>query len=186
MINYQELGLIFIVAVLFVLLFKVQKMISPQNYFSNAQYIVEKDVTCTMQVVRYFYILTFALIGSFLINSRFIVVAGVALGAFLIIWPALIVPSEVYSDLGFITLKDKVGIYIIHLFFVISCILTAYFATIFLPLLKIILIGYKEDALSEFLKWFICSLIPNPLERKFKENKNKRIINNNELIDPDE
>lgn len=186
MVTYLELSLICFVAILFVLLFKIQKNVYPQNYFSNSQFILSKDVSYKMLVIRYIFILLFSLIVYFVLNSRTIVVIGTLLGSFLIIWPTLIAPSEAYLDIGYIKSKDKVVIYLLHFIFVISSTLVAYFATIFVPLLKKLFCEYKMDALYDLIKYFFFSIIFNPLEKKGKAYLNRNIINNTQLVDIDE
>lgn len=185
MISYLELVYICFIAILFVFLFKIQQRISPQNYFSNSQFILDKDVSYKMLGIRYVLILLFSLNFYFIFNNRVLIVIGIFFGSFLIIWPILIAPSEAYWDIGYIKSKDKVVIYLLHFIFVISSTLVAYFATVLSPLIKDLFIEYKLNALSNLIKYFIGSIIFAPLEKKGKDYLNRSVINNKELIDSD-
>lgn len=186
MVTYLELSFIFLIAILFVTLFKIQKIIFSQNYFSNSQFILNKDVSYKILGIRYILILIFSLICYFIFKSRSIVVIGIFVGSFFIIWPTLISPSEAYSDIGYIKSRDKILIYLLHFIFIISSTFTAYFATILFPLFKDLFFEYKRDALYEIIKYFALSLVFNPLEKKGKDYLNRSIIKNNKLVDSDE
>lgn len=186
MISYLELVYICLIAILFVFLFKIQQKISPQHYFSNSQFILDRDVSYKMLGIRYLLILLFSLNFYLIFSNRIVIVAGIFLGSFLIIWPILIAPSEAYCEIGYIKLKDKVLIYLLHFVFVISSTFVAYFAIIFFPLLKDLFIEYKSNALKELIKYFIGFIVISPLEKIGKDYLNRSVINNKNLIDHDE
>lgn len=178
MITYLELVFVFIIAILFVILFKIQKKIFPQNYFSSSQVILDKNVTYKMLVVRYLLILFFSFAFNLIIENRSIIAIGVFLGSFLIIWPTLLNPSEPYWAIGYVKKKDILIIYFLHFLFVLSSVLTTYFGTILFPLVKDLYFEYKSDLIYDLAKYFLGSVFWLPFLKKGNDYLNKNIANN--------
>lgn len=178
MITYLELVFIFLIAVSFIILFKIQKTIFSPSYFSSSQFILDKNVTYKMLGLRYVLILLFSLASNFIFNDKAIVIIGVLLGSFLIIWPTLLAPSEAYWDIGYIKTKDKLIIYFLHFIFVISSTLVAYFGTILFPVLKKFIFEYKSEVLYDLMKFFFNLIFLFLLPIRASDYLNKSILNN--------
>lgn len=183
MISYLEVATIFFVAILFVITFSIQRNFFPKNYFANSQIVLDNLVTYRMLSIRYISIFFFGLVTYFIINKISIVVLGTFLGSFLIIWPAILSPSEAY--MGYVKQKDKIFIYLIHFLFVITSIVVVYFSAVLFPLLRDYILENKTSSLIDLLVRFVFVSIGYPAEKKFGEYLNKRIMNN-DLVGKDE
>lgn len=183
LISYFEVATIFFVAILFVITFSIQRNFFPKNYFANSQIVLDNLVTYRMLSIRYISIFFFGLVSYFIVNKITVVVIGAFLGSFLIIWPAILSPSEAY--MGYVKPKDKVFIYLIHFLFVITSIIVVYFSAILFPLLRDYILENKISALFDLLLWFFFASIGFPAEKKLGDYLDKRIMNN-DLVGKDE
>jgi hypothetical protein len=115
---------------LFVLIFKIQKTINPGIYYSVSFYLIEMNVTVKQVLVRLLLILTYSSLLSIFIEKK-IVIIGVTLGAFLIIWPAIMHPRQTASGFQHLEKKKQV-MYFIYLFvFVFISFVSSFFGSDF-------------------------------------------------------
>lgn len=178
MVTYLELVFIFLVAILFVILFKIQKYIFSPNYFSSARFILDKNVTYRMLGLRYILILLFSLTSNLIFKDRSIVIIGVLLGSFLIVWPTLLAPSEAYFKIGYIQPRDKLMIYFLNFIFVISSTLVAHFSTILFPIFKFFFVEYKSEVLYDVMKFLFNLIFLFLLPKRVSDYLNKSILDN--------
>lgn len=185
MVSYLDLLLIFMTSLAFVLLFRLQRNFFPTNYFANSQIILDTVVTYRMILVRYIFIFIFGLISYFITKNTPVILIGTFLGAFLIVWPTILAPSEAYVDV--IKPRDRIFIYAMHTIFIITSIIVVYFSTMLLPLM---IANFNENLTSiliELVKWLVFSGLGISGEKSLSDLLDKRVRKNNEeLIDNDE
>lgn len=185
MVSYLDLLLIFITSLVFVVMFRLQRNLFPTNYFANSQIILDTVVTYRMILVRYIFIFIFGLFSYLITKNAPVILIGTFLGAFLIVWPTILAPSEVYIDV--IKSRDKILIYTMHTMFIITSIIVVYLSTIFLPLM---ITNFNENwtsILIDLVKWLVFSGLGISGEKNLGDLLDKRVRKNNEeLIDDDE
>lgn len=118
---YSNLDLlrIFVVGLLYVGIFKIQKNFTPLKYFSNADLVIQESISFWQVIIRYVLIAIFSISLNFLFEiDENIIIAGNILGAFLIVWPTLISPAFSYDS--YISDKNKFLIFIVHIVFVLT------------------------------------------------------------------
>ncbi len=99
--SYIDLMLIFIVAILFVVMFRLQRRFFSKKYYELSRRVFGKGITIRMMLIRLLMIFIFSYIVYWLTESSSIVIIGVLLGSFLIVWPILLNPSTFdVSDAG--------------------------------------------------------------------------------------
>lgn len=86
----------FILGLLFIGMFLAQKKFFPTKYFSLTEVILETKVTYMMIIVRIGMIFVYGLVCYGISNSAEIVLLAGVMGSFLIIWPAILNPSNIY------------------------------------------------------------------------------------------
>ena len=92
-VSYIDLILIFIVAILFVVMFRLQRRFFSKKYYELSRRVFGKGITIRMMLIRLLMIFIFSYIVYWLTESSSIVITGVLLGSFLIVWPVLLNPS---------------------------------------------------------------------------------------------
>lgn len=184
MFSYFDLLIIFIVSILFVLVFRIQRNMFPTNYFANSDLVLNSFVTYRMLSIRYIIIFFFGLASYFLVNNTSTVVVGTFLGSFLIIWPTLLSPFKAY--VGIVKKNDIIFIYLQHLVFVTTSVIVIYFATILLPLLQNHIYENRVGIFLEVLKFLIFSSLGLSSEKILGNILDKRIGNNNDLVNDNE
>ena len=93
MMSYADLILIFIVAILFVFMFRVQRRFFSKKYFELSRRVFGRGITIRMMLIRLLMIFIFSYCAYWLTESGSVVIIGVLLGSFLIVWPVLLNPS---------------------------------------------------------------------------------------------
>lgn len=86
----------FILGLLFIGMFLAQKKFFPSKYFSLTEVILETKVTYMMILVRTGMIFVYGLVCYKISSSAEVVLLGGVIGSFLIIWPAILNPSNIY------------------------------------------------------------------------------------------
>lgn len=171
---YSNLDLLcmFIISLLYVSLFKIQRALTPMKYFSNSEIVMHESVSPMQILIRYVLIGIFSISLSFIFNiQENIIIVGNSLGSFLIIWPALLLPKLSYET--FISKENKLLIYFLHIIFIITTGLSTYFSFLLIPL-------FVRDT-SEYISNVLCTggsmvfggIIKNTLSKKITRNSNK-------------
>ncbi|MDF9450965.1 hypothetical protein [Bacillus toyonensis] len=96
MFSITDLILSFIFGLLFIGMFLAQKKFLPSKYFSLTEVILETKVTYMMIIVRTAMIFVYGLVCYGISSSAEIVLLGGVMGSLLIIWPAILNPSNIY------------------------------------------------------------------------------------------
>ncbi|PEF81435.1 hypothetical protein [Bacillus toyonensis] len=96
MFSIADLILSFIFGLLFIGMFLAQKNFFPSKYFSLTEVILETKVTYMMIIVRTAMIFVYGLVCYGISSSAEIVLLGGVMGSLLIIWPAMLNPSNIY------------------------------------------------------------------------------------------
>lgn len=96
MFSITDLILSFIFGLLFIGMFLAQKKFFPSKYFSLTEVILETKVTYMMIIVRTGMIFVYGLVCYGISSSAEIVLLGGVMGSLLIIWPAILNPSNIY------------------------------------------------------------------------------------------
>lgn len=92
-ISFNDLYLIFIVAILFVVMFRVQRRFFSKNYYELSRRVFGRGITIRMMLIRLLMVFIFSYGVYWLTDSASVVIVGVLLGSFLIVWPILLNPS---------------------------------------------------------------------------------------------
>ncbi|MCQ6521320.1 MULTISPECIES: hypothetical protein [Bacillus] len=96
MFTITDLIISFAFGLLFIGMFLAQKRFFPSKYFSLTEVILETKVTYMMILVRIGMIFVYGLVGYLITESAEAVLLGGIIGSFLIIWPAILNPLNIY------------------------------------------------------------------------------------------
>lgn len=132
--SLYELLFCFICAIVFVLIFYVQRVRDPIYYFSFGEIILGIRTTISYKALflRFIIIFAFGFIISIVFSSMFITCFSGFLGSFLIIWPAVLNPASTDFRLQ----KKRQFLFLAYVLFVFLCTLIGYLAFIFLSFIK--------------------------------------------------
>ena len=166
----------FILAMIFILFFKVQKLFLPDTYFAFSDpFILGESVSPSKYLIlNIFYegqeILNLLLIASFL-------------GAFLILWPIIFKPSRNLE--GGLSKKSIFFLYCIYISFLISSmiisLLTTSIMNLFFNDMDIVTVfsSNKEGIIFEILMLPILSVFEAVFTHKYKSVRNENVSNMN-------
>lgn len=138
---YSNIDLLIALSIsfLFVGMFRIQRKYFAKKYYELSRRVFGKGITIRMMLIRLIMIFGFSYITYWLTNNKEVVVLGVLLGSFLIIWPVLLNPStfdvrEVgnYSDsVVHVNRKGWIFLLISYVSFILSAVVIAYLSTSF-------------------------------------------------------
>lgn len=114
---------IILIAAMFICMFRVQKAMSPHVYFSMSSLILEATVSVRKVIYRVFLLFAFGALISKVIETEILISIGTGVGAFLIIWPALLNPMSDVGEYYLLSKKDRTLYYFLLILFVFSSIL---------------------------------------------------------------
>lgn len=139
MISYIQLFLIFIIAILFVSMFRLQRKFFSKKYYELSRRVFGRGITFRMMLIRFILIFFFSYGLYWLIESASTVITGVLLGSFFIVWPVLLNPSTFdVSEAGgyeynIVNISSKGWIYLLvsYVLFIISSGIIAFLGVSF-------------------------------------------------------
>src|SRR5690606_1985878 len=85
--------IIFFIALSFVGMFKIQRKYFARKYYELSRRIFGRGITLRMMLIRLIMIFGLSYLAYWLTNDKEVVVLGILLGSFLIVWPVLLNPS---------------------------------------------------------------------------------------------
>lgn len=176
MVSYFDLLIIFLIAVCFVALFKLQKKFTPTKYFANSQLIVGESVSWRMILIRFLLVFLFGMLSNTIIKEEVVILLGVILGSFLIIWPTILSPSESYMYT--VKKSDIFFIYLSNFLFVITSVSIVFIAIKLFPMISGYVTDNKADLLWDISIWFIIAIFGFPGKEKVDRLLEKRLRNN--------
>jgi len=115
--SLEELFFSFIVAIIFIFIFKLQKEIFNESYWATSDILsgIEKAPTFKTFFIRFLIILVFAIVLNYFISPK-IIVFGLTLGSFLIVWPLFLNNNDIPEEL----LENKLTLRLLLLLFVLT------------------------------------------------------------------
>lgn len=174
MYSISDLCWSLLIGICFIFMFLLQKKIFPQKYFSMSQIILDGTATWHMLLVRVILIFVFATVAQFIFKDSSIVLLGVVIGSFLIVWPVFANPTQLYMDnpRGVEALLFLVS----YLVFIVTSFSIAYFALSFFPeVTNFTLQSFKDYAKDNF--WPIMFLLfGGPGQGKIGQVLDKKIV----------
>lgn len=125
-------------------MFKIQKKLTPDKYFSFSDIIYGMDFIPTRlaALIRVLLIYLLGLVSIFFFKDTKVVLIGLTFGSFLIVWPGFLDPINVDPRV----VNKKFTLYSMFVFFVLS--------TYFITKLSIISFDIIEEFLSIYLRSF--------------------------------
>lgn len=94
MYSIVHLITIFIVAILFVVMFRLQRKFFSSIYYSLSRRVFGNGITIRMMLIRTIMVLVYSFIVFVITENEGVTIIGVGLGSFLIVWPVLLNPSS--------------------------------------------------------------------------------------------
>lgn len=139
-----------LIGICFIFMFLLQKRIFPQKYFSMSQIVLEGTATWHMLVVRIGLIFLFTTVAQFIFKDSSIVLLGIVIGSFLIVWPVFANPTQIFIDNPKGT--EALLFLVLYLVFIGTSFSIAYFAISFFPeVTKFTLQSVKDYVKDNFL-----------------------------------
>jgi hypothetical protein len=178
MFSFLDLIIAFIISLCFIGLFKVQKKFSPTNYFASSQLIVGSSISWRMVLLRFILVFIFGLLSYLIVRNETIILLGVLLGSFLIIWPTILSPFESYASI--VKKLDVIIIYLSNFLFVITSVIIVYVSVRLFPIVSDYIATNKVDITWDIFLFLIFSITGFPgkemldriLENRITKNEN--------------
>ena len=131
--------IIFFIALLFVGMFKIQRKYFARKYYELSRRIFGRGITLRMMLIRLIMIFGLSYLAYWLTNDKEVVVLGILLGSFLIVWPVLLNPStfdvnEITNhgnNVVHISRKGWIFLFISYASFILSAVTIAYLSASF-------------------------------------------------------
>lgn len=129
-----ELIYSFICALIFVMIFYIQRVRDPIYYFSFGEIIlgIRTSISYKALFLRFIIIFAFGFIISLIFSSIFITCFSAFLGSFLIVWPAILNPASTDFRLR----KKRRLVFLAYVLFVFSSTFICYLAFVLLLFIK--------------------------------------------------
>lgn len=123
MFTFIELFYSFIIAIGLIFLFKLQRELSPRTYFSMSDIIYGINSIPTRMdiIIRVFIILVYGTSLNFIFQNSNVILFGLTLGSFLIVWPAFLSDQNIHYSV----LDKKLLVYTLLTIFVVLTYLIA-------------------------------------------------------------
>lgn len=189
MYNFSEFIIILAGGISFVLMFRLQRKFFSGQYYELSRRVFGRGVTIRMMLIRVIMIFLYSYIFYSITNSENIVISGVFLGSFLIVWPVLLNPStfdvqEAGQYEKNVTNVRPIGWFLLlisYLLFIMSSVFIAYTGVSFGDYIV-------SKTLESFKSWLssawwllivailfskVSELLENILEKDILERRNK-------------
>lgn len=100
MFSLEELFLTFVIAIAFIYIFKLHKELFPGSYWATSDIISETIDPPSQKsiIIRFLMILLFGIISNFFFIPK-IIIFGITLGSFLIVWPIFLSDENIEPDI---------------------------------------------------------------------------------------
>ena len=181
----------FILAMIFILFFKVQKLFLPDTYFAFSDpFILGESVSPSKYLLRSFVIFFFNMFFYLILNIFYegqeilnLLLIASFLGAFLILWPIIFKPSRNLE--GGLSKKSIFFLYCIYISILISSmiisLLTTSIMNLFFNDMDIVTVfsSNKEGIIFEILMLPILSVFEAVFTHKYKSVRNENVSNMN-------
>lgn len=192
----------FVLALVFILFFKVQKLFLPDTYFAFSDpFILGESVSSSKYLLRFFVIFFFNVFFYIILNIFYegqeilnLLLIASFLGSFLILWPIIFKPSRNLE--GGLSKKFIFFLYCIYTSFLLSnmiiSLLTTSIMNLFFNDMDIVTVfsSNKEGIIFEILMLPILSVFEAVFTHKYKSIRNENVIkinfNNNTDAEGDE
>lgn len=148
-----DLTFMFLIAIGFVLMFRIQRNLFPKKYYELSRRVFGRGITRRMRIIRTILIFAYSILTFYVIKDDTLTILTISLGSFLIVWPAILNPYLFdLNEMGgygeytvYINKKGKVVLYMAYSLFVLSSGALAYIATSFGEIiLRMTIDSFKE------------------------------------------
>lgn len=142
MYSLEELFLSSIIAVAFIYLFKLHRELFNENYWATSDILSDIDQAPSLKsvVIRFLIIIIFGIILNFFVLPK-IIILGMTLGSFLIVWPVFLSDENITEEL----LERKLVLRTLLVLFVVITSLTAKLSIVLFNLLNEAVNIYLQD-----------------------------------------
>lgn len=185
----------FILAMVFILFFKVQKLFLPNTYFAFSDpFIVGESISLSKYLLRSFVIFFFNMFFYLILNIFYegqeilkLLLIASFLGAFLILWPIIFRPSRNLE--GGLSKKSIFFLYCIYISFLISTMIISFLTTSIMNLffndmdIVTVFSSNKEGIIFEILMLPILAVFEAMFTNKYKSVRNDSKMNSNNITD---
>lgn len=149
-----ELVQIAVLSFITVAIFKIDKKLFTKKYFSVSQLLFDDNVTVGNIVHRIALISIYSIILNLFIENIFVILFGIAIGSFLIVWPVILNPEFVkighnifIDDIDTISFRNKDYMLLLMLYFLFILSNTV------LSYASIIIFDINIEELVDEIKW---------------------------------
>ena len=101
MYSIEELCISFIISIAFIYIFKLQRKLFNQSYWATSDIlsdVIDDAPTLKLILIRFLIILSFGISLNFFVLPK-IIILGMTLGAFLIVWPVFLNDENIIEEL---------------------------------------------------------------------------------------
>lgn len=184
MFSLIELLHSFIIAIGFIFLLKLHREIFPKSYFASSNLISDIEVAPSLRsvVIRFLLILLYGVILNVFIRAD-VVILGITLGSFLIVWPIFLSDENVEKRL----LEKKLLLRSLLVLFIATTYITAKLSVIFYNLgnefIHIYLQNYNKEKIliliGDSLIWTGFALFLNYIYSHIRKVLNRKLFFSN-------
>lgn len=181
MFSFEDLFVSFCIAIVLIFLFKLQRELSPRTYFSMSDIIngVESSPTRMDVIIRILIIFTLGIVCNFFVDDPNIIVLGLTMGSFLIVWPAFLNEENINPRV----INKKFLLYTLLILFVLSTFfiskLSIFAYNLGNEIFKIYIHEYSITRLItvviDNLLWMLFTFVIAPLIKAIRKNLDKEI-----------
>ncbi|MDO6448996.1 hypothetical protein [Oceanobacillus profundus] len=142
MYSLEELFLSFVIAVVFIFIFKLHRELFNESYWATSDILSDIDQAPSLKsvLVRFFIILIFGIILNFFVLPK-IIILGMTLGSFLIVWPVFLSDENIIEEL----LEQKLVLRTLLVLLVVITYVTAKLSIVLFNLLNEAVNIYLQD-----------------------------------------
>ncbi|TDL34562.1 hypothetical protein E2R51_02270 [Jeotgalibacillus sp. S-D1] len=161
------------IALTFVIMFMIQRKLTPLKYYSTLQFIKGENVTFLMVIIRIFMLLILGFSSYTIFSDVKIVLLGAIVGSILIVWPVVLNPRESFEV--YITKKEVLLSIILHLLFVVSAVSIVYTSIIFYDLIFNFALNQLINVFNNYFVIILFAVFGFPSTNKFKDMLNRKV-----------
>ena len=181
MYSLEDLIICFLVAIVLIIIFKLQRELTPSRYFSTGDIFEEIENSTSFKEIflRFIIILSYGIILSYFISSQKIIILGMTFGSFLAVWPAFLSDSNIDERL----LEKKLALRTFLFLHILLTFLLENLATFLYDLGKYIIFIYFGNfdihriimLIGDSILWMILVMVVTFIYSKLKNILNKKI-----------
>ena len=140
-LNTVDLVYVVVVGIALILSFFVQKMLDPTNYFGIGELLYgSKSLTPKALLIKMGYIFLVSIVFYVLGLNRNIIILGIGIGSFLLVWPAILYPETLeWWTSGPRRLRKF--LYLFYFIFIVISIIMPFLAVLMVDFIKGLFVG---------------------------------------------